>query len=374
MKILHVAQAAGGVDRYLRMLTPRLKAHGFEQMLLCSQDYKAADYDRCVDRFVAVEMGQSLNPVRVLKCAKAVRRAIRDYKPDIVYCHSSFAGGFGRLACICTGVKVMYNPHGWAFDMRCSRVKKLVYLLLEKLLAKATDQFVLISNAEEISAIVHRIAPRRKMKVIFNGIDFGELRGKMADSHVSRAALGIPDDACVVGMVGRISQQKAPDIFIQMASKLEKSIDNAHFVIVGDGDQREEITALAHELGISDRLHITGWVDNPIAYTALFDYAVLLSRWEGFGLVIAEYMFARKPVVATAVDAIPDLVTNGVNGLLVPADDADAAAEAVGRLHSDRELREKIVENAYKKVVACYDVERVATEHIDVMNRLIKVK
>lgn len=372
MKILHVAQAAGGVDRYLRMLLPGLKSHGLKQILFCSQDYDPQNYIQCTEKLEIMQMGQTFNPVRIIACAKAIRQAIRKYRPDIVYCHSSFAGGFGRLACIGMPVKVIYNPHGWAFDMKGSRLKKLVYLFLEKILALVTDKFVLISNAEKLSAVLHHIAPLRKLKVIFNGIDFDTLQHTVSESSVTRQSLNIPENVCLIGMVGRISRQKAPDIFIQMAAEISKVLPSAHFLIVGDGEEKQDILKLARQLGVNDRLHITGWVDKSIVYTHLLDYAVLLSRWEGFGLVIAEYMFERKPVVATAVDAIPDLVTNEINGLLVPSDNAKLAAEAVLRLYHDQDLRNSLVENAYKKVVACYDIKRVITEHIDLMNEIVK--
>lgn len=374
MRILHIAQAAGGVDRYLRMLLPRLHAHGFGQMLLCSANYKAEDYKGSVDEFRQIEMPRSLSPIAIVKCCRVVRRIIWENKPDVVYCHSSFAGGFGRLACIGMGVKVVYNPHGWAFDMRVSRPKKWIYLLMEKSLARLTDRFVLISNAEKISAITHHIAPMRKLQVIFNGIDFDELGRSMISQTFSRCALDIPDCAVVVGMVGRLTKQKAPDMFVRMAAEIAKTIDNAHFIIVGDGEDRKEVETLAASLGIGDRLHITGWTETPMAYTALMDYAVLLSRWEGFGLVIAEYMYAKKPVVATAVDAIPDLITHGVNGMLVPVDDYQSAAKEVIHLYSNKDMREEMIKNAYNKTVACYDVNRVATEHIYLMNKLTNTK
>ena len=374
MKILHVAQAAGGVDRYLQMLLPRLYAHGFHQLLLCSQDYKRADYEECVDEFIQVKMGQSLKPQAILKCVMAVRTAIRQFKPDIVYCHSSLAGGFGRIACIGTNVKVIYNPHGWAFDMKGSRLKRLVYVTLERLLAHVTDKFVLISNAEKLSAVVNHVAPFTKLKVIFNGIDFTKLQQELNNGVGIRAELGISKDAYVIGMVGRISKQKAPDVFVQMAAEVVKRIPSAEFIIVGDGDMKPQILEQSARLGISARLHITGWVDCPAKYLSVMDCAVLLSRWEGFGLVIAEYMYAQKPIVATCVDAIPDLVTNNVNGLLVDIDNAVAAAAAVIKLYEDKKLRIRLVENAYNKVVACYNVDRVAVEHIDMMCKLIKVK
>lgn len=374
MRILHVAQAAGGVDRYLQMLIPRLHTYGFHQMLLCSQDYEKTDYDGCVDDFMQADMCQSLKPHAVLKCINAVKIAIRKFKPDIVYCHSSLAGGFGRLACIGSGVKVVYNPHGWAFDIKGSKAKRLVYLTLEKLLANITDKIVLISNAEKLSAVINHIAPLKKLKVIFNGIDFAKLQQGLDKGVGSRQELGIGNNAYIVGMIGRISKQKAPDIFVKMAAKVVKRIPTAEFVIVGDGDMKPLIIAEATRFGIVEKLHITGWVDCPAKYLASMDCAVLLSRWEGFGLVIAEYMYAQKPIVATGVDAIPDLVTNDVNGLLVNADDPTAASEAVVRLFNDKALSHKLTENAYNKVIACYNVERVVTEHIDMMNELMKIK
>lgn len=374
MRILHIAQAAGGVDRYLRMLLPRLHAYGFGQMLLCSTDYKEEDYQGSVDEFRAMEMPRSVSPMAIVRCSRMVRTIIKEYKPDVVYCHSSFAGGFGRLACIGLRVKVVYNSHGWAFDMRVSQPKKWIYLLMEKSLARLTDRFVLISNAEKISAITHHIAPMRKLQVIFNGIDFDSLKQSLQSGIVTRQQIGISDDAVVVGMVGRLTKQKAPDMFVRMAAEIVKTIKNAHFIIVGDGGERGEVEALAASLGIGDRLHITGWTETPMAYTALMDYAVLLSRWEGFGLVIAEYMYAKKPVVATAVDAIPDLITHGVNGMLVPVDDYQSAAKEVIHLYGNVELRESIINNAYNKTVACYDVNRVATEHIYLMRKLINIK
>lgn len=374
MRILHITQAAGGVDRYLRMLLPRLHANGFGQMLLCSQKYKEEDYKGCVDKFLTIEMRRSLNPIVIIRCSRMIRKHIREYQPDVVYCHSSFAGGFGRLACIGLGVKVMYNPHGWAFNMRVSPIKRLVYLFLEKSLARLTDKFVLISNTEKISAITHHIAPQKKLQMISNGLDFGKLQRDMHSLSISRNALGFPEDAVVVGMTGRLTKQKAPDTFVKMAAEIVKTITNAHFIIVGDGEERDEVEAMAASFGIADRLHITGWTEMPMAYIALMDYAVLLSRWEGFGLAIAEYMFARKPIVATAVDAIPDLIIHGVNGMLVHGDDYRSAAEEVVHLYKDKNLRKQIIENAYNKVIACYDVNRVVTEHINLMNKLINIK
>lgn len=364
IRLMHIVECAGGVDRYLRMLTSRLDREKFEQILVCSDDFKREDYEENVNEVVQIhEMRNVLSLSEDTRAVKVVRRLIKAYRPDVVYCHSSKGGGIGRLAAVGVGVKVMYNPHGWAFSMKGSRMKSLIYLIIEKLLAHFTDQFVLISNYEKMLAVQRHVGKINRMKVIFNGVDIFNIRMLAKEAIVSRGSLEIPEDAYLIGMVGRISLQKAPDVFVRMAAEVIKGISNAWFVIVGDGEQHEEVVTLANSLGIGERLKIAGWVENPIAYIELFDQAVLLSRWEGFGLVLAEYMTLGKPIVATAVDAIPDLITDYENGLLVERDNALQAAEAICKIYEDEELRNKIVKNGTMRVNAFFDISRVVNEH-----------
>lgn len=118
MKVIHIVQCAGGVDRYLKMLLPILKEEGLQQILICSPDYRIEEYEKKVDIVEQLNLVQSLSPFLVMKNVFAIRKLIKEYNPDIVYCHSSFAGGLGRLACIGISTKIIYNPHGWAFNMK----------------------------------------------------------------------------------------------------------------------------------------------------------------------------------------------------------------------------------------------------------------
>lgn len=118
MNIMHIAQCAGGVDRYLSMLLPLLRQQKLHQTLVCSQDYKTEEYVGKVDEVEQLDMGQSLNPFTIVRVVAKIRWLIKLYHPDIVYCHSSMAGGMGRLACLGLPVKIVYNPHGWAFNMK----------------------------------------------------------------------------------------------------------------------------------------------------------------------------------------------------------------------------------------------------------------
>lgn len=171
-------------------------------------------------------------------------------------------------------------------------------------------------------------------------------------------------------MVGRVSPQKAPDVFIRMAKLVNDKIPNAYFIIVGNGMLENEIREYAEEQGFSDRLHITGWVDNPMSYVELFDVGCLLSRWEGFGLALPEYMMAGKPIVATSVDAIPNIIKDGENGLLVNVDDVDGASKAVNRIFDDSVLRRKLIEHGYSDVESRFDAKRVSVEHQTVFESL----
>ena len=369
IRIFHIVQCAGGVDCYLRMLLTSMDRNRFEHILICSFDYSKDEYKNLVDEFVQIEMRNSLSLMTDVKAISSVRNFIKYYRPDIIYCHSSKAGGIGRIANIGIGIPLVYNPHGWAFNIKGAKLKSYIYLWL----APLTTEYVVISHYEKLSAIQKRVANATKMKVIFNGISIEKIDEQLKKSFVTRASQNIPDDAYLIGMVGRISEQKAPDIFVRVAAVLKDVIPNAYFMIVGDGEQRREINQLIEELGLVGRVVITGWVNNPIAYANLFDQAVLLSRWEGFGLALTEYMKLGKAIVATEVDAIPDLITDQENGLLVEMDNVEQAANAIKEIFYNEELKQKIISNSLMRVNAFFNVERVASEHKSLFFKLMNI-
>lgn len=367
IRILHVSQAAGGVDRYIRMLLKYMDKEEFENILVCSQDFHEEDYRGLVDSFEQVEMTRAICS-NDLKAIKGVRALIKKYNPNIVYAHSSKAGAITRIADIGLKNYCVYNPHGWAFNMRCSAKKKAMYTAIEKVAAPFCDKIICISDAERQSALKKKICREDKLQVIFNGVDIEAYENEVHGT-VKRKDMDIPEDAFVVGMVGRIGPQKAPDVFVKMAKQVKDEVPNAHFIIVGNGNQEDEIRKYAEDNGFSDNLHITGWVDNPMSYVELFDVACLLSRWEGFGLALPEYMMAGKPIVASRVDAIPNIIKDGENGLLVEVDDDIGASKAVLRILQEDELRKKIVAQGLEDVHNRFNARRVSEEHSKLFNK-----
>lgn len=245
------------------------------------------------------------------------------------------------------------------------KLKSMIYLCLEKILSPCTDKIVCISKAEKASAKREHIAKDDKLALIPNGIDVSAVKNAVAKS---RSELGIAEDAFVVGMIGRLSPQKAPDVFIRAAKLIHDEIPSSAFIIVGSGEEEEEVKAFAKENGLE--LIVTGWTDEPYSYLKVFDVAMLLSRWEGFGLAVVEYMAAEKNVVATKIDAIPTLVDDGVDGLLVEMDNPKDAAEKVLWLYRHPKEAAEMKSKALKKVIENYDISRVVDQHVEMFEEL----
>ncbi|MBT8829375.1 glycosyltransferase family 4 protein, partial [Lactobacillus delbrueckii subsp. bulgaricus] len=217
--------------------------------------------------------------------------------------------------------------------------------------------------------IKNKICSKEKLSVITNGVDIDYIQSA---PKLSRKELGIPENAVVIGQIGRLSPQKAPDIFVKMATLVKKEIPHAFFVMVGDGELRDEIWKLIKSKHLEDSFLITGWVENPTIYLKNMDVATLLSRWEGFGLAIAEYMCAGVPLVATNVDAIPYVVSNGVDGILVEKDDFEQAAKKVIEIEKDKKLANKLIKNGLVTVTMKYSVRRVCSETYKLYNKITK--
>lgn len=363
-KLVHIAECAQGVNRYLEMLLPKLEDE-YTQIFICSYQYNVSEYAEIVDVVEQIDLKQSFSPLKMSTQVKQIRTLLKKHKPDIVYCHSSFAGGLGRLAAMGMNCKMVYNPHGWAFNIKSMGGKAFVYKILERFLAHKTDSIICISKAEFQSAIDNGIDNGKRLHIIENGINIKKVDDALP---FNRKELGIPEDAFVVGMIGRLAPQKAPDTFIQSAKLINELIRNTYYIIVGSGKQEDEIRQYAQNNGIN--LLITGWTDQPFSYLKVFDVAVLLSRWEGFGLAIAEYMAAEKNFVATRIDAIPTIVEEGVDGELVNVDAPQEVAQKVYYYYTHPQEASAMRNRARKKVLERFDVNRVVQQHKELFENL----
>jgi glycosyltransferase involved in cell wall biosynthesis len=266
-----------------------------------------------------IEMNRKISIIDDYRAYRQLKKYIKETKPDIVHLHSSKAGVVGRLAAYKNKIPCVYNAHGWSFAMDVSKVKKNFYAFIERVMAKITYKIINISNFEQELAIRYKITSEERMQVIYNGIDLSKYNEKFNKEKILNE-LKILTPPFIIGMVARLTKQKSPETFIKVAKEVSREVKNSYFIFVGDGELRDEIEDLVEKAELKDKFLITGWTNEVGKYMSIFDVGVLTSKWEGFGLVLLEYMALGKPVIASKVGGIPDVIQNYNNGILVESE------------------------------------------------------
>lgn len=370
--IVHIAQSAGGVAEYLYMFLKNFKDDNYENIMIVSQDYQEQ-----LDRFIPytsktyiVPMVRNIEPKNDVKAIFKVRKLLKQIKPDIVYLHSSKAGAIGRIALAFNfKTKILYNAHGWYFNAQISDKKKRIFAVIEKNLAIKTDKIINISKSEYESALKYKIAPEKKMCIIENGIDFTKFEHSDKYREETRRKYHIEDNEIVIGVVGRLTEQKDPMTMIKAFELVCKENKNTRLMYVGSGNLEEDVKQYAKEKNILDKVIITGWVNNVEQYIPAFDIAVLPSKWEGFGLVLIEYMACNKPIIATSVGGIKDIIENEVNGILVPKESPEKLKYAIQKILK-RGIKYSTTGEQYKLIMRKYDIETVIDNHKTIFKRI----
>jgi glycosyltransferase involved in cell wall biosynthesis len=239
----------------------------------------------------------------------------------------------GRWAARWAGAPiVIHTVHGWGHHDRQHPLVRRSYITLEKLSLPMTDRLIAVSPLNTAKGIKDGIGQPENYNMIRSGIELDRFGCSQVPRDQTRSSLGIPANAIIVGSVTRLSPQKAPLDFVRAASRIAESMPEAYFVMVGDGPLRPQVEALAAELGLADRLILTGLRRDVPELMAAFDIFVLSSLWEGLPRVLPQAMATGLPVVATAIDGNAEIVVDGVNGRLTPPNEPLALAQAVVEL------------------------------------------
>lgn len=175
IKIVYIAQSAGGVAEYLYMFLKNFKNENYENILIISQDYEKQieRFKKYVKGIYIVPMVRNINIKSDFNAIIKINKILKNIKPDIVYLHSSKAGAIGRISLLFNHkAKIIYNAHGWYFNAEIGNKKKKIFAFIEKILSYKTDAIVNISKNEYDTAIHYKIASKKKMYIIENGIDF----------------------------------------------------------------------------------------------------------------------------------------------------------------------------------------------------------
>lgn len=373
IKVLHITQSVtGGILEYIKLFFSNIDNSRFELELICPPySIMREEVERLGFKVYVVDMKREINLINDYKSYVQIKKLLKEIKPDIIHTHSSKAGVIGRLASYNSGIPNIYNSHGWSFSMNVSESKKRFYAFIEKICAKYCNYIVNISEEEQKLALKYNICSENKMKVIFNGIDINKYNIDF-DRNKILNKLNIPKDSYIVGMVGRLTKQKSPETFIEIALWLKDRIKNSHFILVGDGELRDDLEEMIAKLNIKDKVTITGWTNEVNKLISIFDIGILTSKWEGFGLVLAEYMAARKPIVATNIGGIPNVIQDKYNGELVDTNDINAFCDSIIKIKNNDGLRKTYIENGYRVVSENFTIDRVVQEHEKLYLKLLK--
>ncbi|MGV6818667.1 MAG: glycosyltransferase [Thiotrichales bacterium] len=371
MKILLVVETCGGGSgRHVLDLTEGLLKFGHEVHIAYSPLRATPEFlqklykSRAKTVPIAMKTGPGLSD---FKAVRELRTYIKEHGPfSVVHGHSSKGGAIARLTTAFSHARKIYTPHAfYTMNPDLSASRRIIYRGIEKTLAfLCTDAVITVSDTEYEHAVKQGFQ-KPKLKLIVNGIS-GKDPDKLAPQrHSIRQWLGVAEDTLVVGSVGRLDHQKAPQRIIDAASLVVKENKNSLFVIMGDGPLRKDILKKAESQGISDHILI---IENESgeAFMPGFDIYLMSSRYEAMPYVYLEALSAGLPIVSTDVGGAHLAIEQGINGFIVPeSDDMTQTAEKLILLGNNKTMRAQFGARSRKKA-ARYSFEHMLTETLGV--------
>lgn len=317
---------------------------------------------------------RNIAPVQDIRALFALMSIFKKEKPRIVHTHTSKAGILGRWAAFFAKVPIMvHTPHGHVFWGYFNKWITAVFVFLERLTARITDRIITLTEQEKKDHLQFAIAPEGKFSVIHSGVDLSKFSGATAHASEMKNKLGIPEETFVVGTVGRLTPVKGHKYLFEAAVKVVRQRPDILFVFLGDGELLTELTDMSSSLGIKDHVKFLGWRLDVADVMATFDIFVLPSLNEGMGKVLVEAMAMRKPIIASNVGGIPDLVNHGLNGLLFPPADADAMADAIVTLHGEPSKAKRMAEKG-KVIAAGYRADAMIQKIDRLYDEILKLR
>lgn len=346
MRILQILEATlGGTARHVIDLTTGLRQREHEVHLIYNPRVARVDaiFSAGLEtmkaagvQLVPLDMSRSVG-LRDVSVMRAIRRYAKAHGPfDVIHGHSSKGGAYARIAGLALPAVRVYTPHAFVTtNPELNGAARLAYTVMERLLAVLTDRLVAVSGEERSEA--QRLGIRDdRISVVPNGTDTWPAR------FLSRADLAIPDEALVIGTVGRLVPQKATAMLLRAFALLAPRYPALRLAVVGTGPLAE---ALQREVTLPERVHWLGALDGPAVMPA-FDIFALPSAYEGFAYVLIEAARAGLPIVTTSVGGASLIVEEGRNGFVTAPGRQDSFAAALERLIDSSDLRRAMGERS----------------------------
>jgi len=396
MKIVRIIARlnVGGPAKHVVWLTSGLQHAGFDTLLVTGtvpegeEDMSYFADEAGVRPHYFPEMSREISLKDAITVWKLFRLFLRE-RPDIVHTHTAKAGTVGRSAgflyrWLTPGTligrprecKFVHTYHGHVFHSYYGRSRTRLFLAIERLLARMiTDRLIVISKQQSVEiGEQFRVGRRGQLKVIPLGLDLGLFADHASRRAKFRQELCVPDHTILIGIVGRLTEIKNHQMFLNVVRRM-KSLDPAlrrqgavRFIVIGDGGLRQTLELQSQQLDLDKDVIFVGGRKDPEYFYPALDVVALTSLNEGTPLTLIEAMANARPVVATSVGGVVDLLGDVVEdgpyqvcrrGIAVPPGDADAFAAALSRIIRDRSLQQELGERGLEFVEVNYSKERL---------------
>lgn len=346
---MHRIRGVGGSERHLLALLPALAARGVDVAFVGLDDpaWDARPFYEQLDSRIAttrLESRRDLDP----RLAGALRRALRALAPDVVHTHLVHADVYGTLASLGGDWALVSTKHN------DDPFRTGAFRFAERALARRIDRVVAISDSLQRFTVERVGLPAGKVEVVRYGLDG-------PPEAWGSAQLDLPAGKRLVLVIARLVEQKGVATAVRALARVHRSHRDAVLAVLGEGPERPALEALARELDVADSVLLPGRVGDVAAWLREAEALVHPVRWEGFGLVLLEAMLSGKPVVATRVSSIPEIVADGETGVLVPPDDADGLAAAIESLLADPERARRLGAAGAQRAREEFSVDRMAS-------------
>ena len=406
VKILRIIARlnVGGPARHVVWLTEALQGNGIESKLIAGtvpegeEDMSYFADEHGVEPIYIREMSRELSAKDVVSLLK-VFRAIRDQRPDIIHTHTAKAGTVGRVAAflyrwVTPGtligrprrVKVVHTFHGHVFHSYYGKRKTQVFVLIEKMLARFASDKIIVITPQQFQEIHAGVGVGRKdqFEVIPLGIDLSKFDSDDTARREFRDELGISDSEFLIGFVGRLTEIKNIPMLLAAAKIYVETpgAPPARFIVVGDGHLRPELERSVDELGIRENVVFAGNREDLGRVYAGLDLLALTSLNEGTPLSVIEAMASSRPVIATLVGGVVDLLGSTeqqIDGFLVaergvgvPSGDAEVLARGLIYLAKNERLRFDLGNKGHQFALNNYGKERLISDIRSLYSRLLE--
>ncbi len=358
-RVLHVsATSTGGVGLNLLLLARHMNREAFDLTFALPEDsHFFKEIEATGVRVKRLSISRSPLKAVNLKGYREIKALLRSGRYDLVHSHTSVGGYLGRLAAHSMGVPAIWSIHGWAFNYpRGSRLYRKALYMLERWIDRYTRHYVAVCAKMRDIGVENGLCQEDKVTVIYHGIDAAAINRGAVDL---RSDLKIGQERPVVGAVGRFEEQKGLDTFVRAARLIKDRFRGVKFLLVGDGPLRPEIEEQIGVEGLTADFILTGWTTRVADYMKTMDIFCLPSRWEAMPLIVLEAMAMGKPIVATEVGGVGEVLRDEGADFLLRPDDAEGLAEAVLVLLGDRAKREALGTANREKIKTTYTLERM---------------